>query len=49
MNRWWYDGKRDLLDWIGLSNAEFHLHFGIGAFLVFAVLLRRYPYGLGLA
>ncbi len=25
------------------------MHFGIGAFLAFAVLFRRYPYGLGLA
>ena len=46
MNRWWYDGKRDFLDWIGLGNAEIHIHFGIATFLVLALLFRRYRHGL---
>ncbi|MFN3144946.1 MAG: hypothetical protein ACE368_06620 [Paracoccaceae bacterium] len=49
MNRWWYDGKRDFLDWIGLSNSDFHLHFEIGALLFFAILFWRCPYGLRIA
>lgn len=49
LNRWWYEGKRGFLDWIGMTNAEAHVHFGIGVFLLLALLLRRNPRGLLLA
>lgn len=32
-----------------MTNAEAHVHFGIGAFLLLALMLRRNPRGLPLA
>lgn len=41
MNRWWYEGKRDVLEAIGLSTDAAHVYLGIFLFLAAGLMLRR--------
>lgn len=44
MNRWWYEGKRAVLDTLGLSTDAAHVYLGIVLFLAAGFVLRRRTY-----
>lgn len=45
----WYEAKAWLENELGMSSELMHVHVGLGLFLLFAVVLRKYRYGMFLA
>lgn len=45
MNRWWYEGKRVVLDHLALSTNAAHAVLGLAVFLCLAWVMRAHPRG----
>ena len=42
----WYKSKILVKEELGMTNDLLHVHFGLAAFIIFAVLFRKYHYGI---